>query len=254
MAYTTKTNRRITILAGALCALVAIACSSQAVAGDLDGDPAALPGWTGSIQIPSGQPPLRVDVDYAVYAPGTLGNSAYFDLSDVPDAASEYVYAYQIFNDIGGTIALHSFSVGLSDPFFISPPFNTLNDGPDDEAPSNDGWVSLGGSFRDPSHSAISPNDIDRDPNAESIVWEFNSSIGLDDGEVSSYLVFTSTGAPEWDFGSISGGGMGGDGLVPSPTAHMPEPSTLFLGVIASSGLLVRRRISKNDSSYKNRL
>ena len=251
MAYTKENLLLGSKAALAACAVMLLACLGQAYAvGPLVGDPAAYNdgsgpnggAWSGTQTIPTTLNTLQVDVDFAVYAPGTLGNSSLFSAGDVPASATEFVYVYQVRNTAGGTSALATLTVGLGDLFFhpLIPPGG--NDGFDEELPSNDGWVTGFGDV-DPAFSVITPNDIDRDPLAQGILWDFNGGLGLPVGQSSSMLVFTATGGPEWDLASIAGGGGSvATGILPSPTQHMPEPSTLVLGLLASLGMLRRQK------------
>ena len=62
---------------------------------------------------------LLVNVDYCVYAPGQFSLS--FPAWDDPTDGTQYVYAYQIFNDVDRSYPSKApvvrFSVGLNGPF-----------------------------------------------------------------------------------------------------------------------------------------
>src|SRR5262245_8466311 len=99
--------------------VVLASLASTAVAGALTSDPNAIPGWQGSIVMTgtNGSALLKTNVDYAVYAPGQFGTSvamgynAHTPLD--PSSGTQYVYAYEIFNNAGGNVAVTTLSVDI---------------------------------------------------------------------------------------------------------------------------------------------
>ena len=70
--------------------------------GVIDVDPAAL--ISGSEAFATSH--WIADIDYAVYAPNTYPGAHV-------DKATNYIYAYQVFNHVGSTVTLSALSVGL---------------------------------------------------------------------------------------------------------------------------------------------
>ena len=209
-------------------AISAILLLAGASSASLNGDPNAYDdgstNWTGLVEFRAVAFSMflewAADIEYCVYAPGD------FELSfpgEDPSAGLEYVYAYQIFNDLdpyptdpppwnGDKGHINAFSVGI-------------NDG--DEQADNDGFVA--DVNVDPSSHEVRPS---------SVFWGFAGASQLDYGEVSDVLIFTSPFAPEWDNATASGVFPDTEQL-PSPT---PEPATLGLLVLAVVALATRRR------------
>lgn len=88
--------------------LMAFAGLSETRADLLASDPAAMPGWSGTLDADyaSGTDRLHVLIDHAVFAPGQYPG-------DATNKDTEFVYAYQAFNQTVSTVALTSLSVGL---------------------------------------------------------------------------------------------------------------------------------------------
>ncbi len=195
-----------------------------ASAGVLATDPAALPAWQGTqlFQQTVFTLNLKANVDFAVYSPGAFSGSAALGNPADPSGGNDYVYAYQVLNDQGGNVSVTQLSVG-----FLDLPPN--GDGVDDaEVPQNIGFVDgFASPDVDPS-SSFNPNN---NPNVlkQAADWAL---AGLDPStsDTSDVLFFTSPYGPEWDNGSILGGGLGATNALPSP---VPEPATFVLGLLA---------------------
>ena len=194
----------------------------------LNGDPNAYDdgstNWTGVVQFKAVAFNMflewAADIEYCVYAPGNFGLS--FPGQD-PSAGQEFVYAYQIFNNLdpyptspplwnGDKGHINAFSVGI-------------NDG--DEQAGNDGFVA----------------DVNVDPSSHSlsgssVFFGFAGASQLDYGEISDVLIFTSPFVPEWDNATASGVFPDTKSL-PSPA---PEPATMGLLIMGLAMLWTSKR------------
>jgi len=177
-------------------------------------DPWALAAWKGvmTFQAHRDDPDvtLDVDVEFAVFAPGAYENSG----TD-PSGGTEYVYAYQVFNDRAGDTPVSSFTVGLdpaSDP---------------DDIGSDSGSGTAGGTA--PSAKAFSGS-----PPSSAVWYFFNNTIDPPPAnEYSEVLIFTSPNAPRWTPSSLLDSGLSDTQDLPSP---VPEPATL--GLLAGGAAL----------------
>ena len=206
---------RTAVVLLACAGLVALPAAADVVR--LADDPAALSAWQGTS--PSdysyGGVRLRVDLDYAVYAPGSYGG-------EDPSGGSEYVYAYQVLNRVESTVAVSVLSIGLEDPALA----NNIDDDISSGAPGFPGGIGpdmcvVGGS---------------------SARWAFGWFGGSEIGpeEDSSVLIFTSPQGPRWNSSTVVDGGLPVPaGNLPSP---VPEPATLSLLALGAVGALIRRR------------
>jgi len=195
---------------------VLLALSGTAAASPLVSDLNAMPLWQGTQQFnaTSGVRTLQVDVEYAVYAPGNYG------LSADPSGGTEFVYAYQVFNDLLGNAPVSSFSVGLD------PTANVASIGSDAGSGTTPGGTA-------PSMSAFS------DSPPTSAVWYFFSNTIGPPLEYSTVLLFTSPYGPQWAPATVMNGGLGNTRDLPSPT---PEPATMAFLALGGLGVLLRRK------------
>jgi hypothetical protein len=213
---------RFTFLGMALVGLVAGAAS----AGLLLDDPRGLIGWKGTVRFeaPSN---LFVDVEYNVYAPGPDFETScdeLFGAGEDPSNGKQYVYAYQILNNVNPNPDpvkdyVTSFSVGLPDG---------------DEQPANIGSVAVTGGTN-PALKYFSP----AAPAVPSTAtWKFIPSMKYPG--FSNILIYTSPYGPELDNATVGGYSFDTHSM-PSPT---PEPATLALmaGGLAAVWTLRRRR------------
>lgn len=224
----------------AVCALAATLLLAGGSLASLNGDLHAyndgVTNWTGIVRYQGLVFPgsaferldWAADVEYCVYAPGDFQLS--FPGQD-PSLGTEYVYAYQIFNDLdpypttptwwdGAHGHLNAFSVAI--------------DG--DEQAHNDHH------FNDPAQVPPPPQ---VDPSSHTIVgtsafFGFADASQLDYGEVSEILIFTSPFTPEEDDAGLSGV-RGESHLLPSPS-NVPEPATLGLLLLGSALIFSARR------------
>jgi hypothetical protein len=219
--------------------LAAVALSiGSASAGILAGDPNAF--LKGAKLFSGGNPlgqTLISSVDYGVYAPGMFGTSAALGLPAAfdPSGGTEFVYAYQIFNDVGGQLRTATLSIELipgviSNLAFVSHAPGTPAGG---LAPSNWDFIPI----------AVNP--------PANVKWSFLSPNLLNTGLKSDILLFTSPLGPTFRNASLTGGSgsiappvIGPFVTLPSPT---PEPSTLVLAASAvgllAAGYLRRRKV-----------
>ena len=203
----------ILLSAGLLLALVA-----PSAAGPLNGDGNAIAGFSGSQHFSGGFPGFgfEADVDYAVFEPGD------FELSypgEDPSAGSEYVYAYQIFNQGPNSIALLSvgMSGGAGEATFL--------------AEFGAGQPPRDMHFAEPA------------PPYTSALFDFlipAPATPVAAGGNSTILLMTSEHAPHFDNSTVRDTfSLAGSGPLPSP-ASIPEPGTIYLLAIGAVLLLVR--------------
>ncbi len=198
--------------------VVIFACTSAAMGSLLPSDSNAMPGWKGDqnfyFQLGGGHPnTLDVNVDYAVYAPGKFDST--FGTAD-PSNGTQYVYAYQFFDVLPGTVGVTAFSVG-QEPGALSQDIGSVL------APDNSGGTPY-------SNAAFNPGG-----NPTSAIWSF-SSPNVPVGGNSSVLIYTSPYGPGMQSSSVQGAAaLIASASLPSP---VPEPATGALLAIAATFLL----------------
>jgi hypothetical protein len=204
--------------------------TSAAAAGPLTSDPNAIPGWQGSITMTgtNGSALLKADVDYAVYAPGQFGTSAamgYPGHTPVdPSSGTEYVYAYEIFNNVGGNVSVTTLSIDIHWEIGM---FGT--------AITDDDLTPQGGN--DPSAASF----VLLSGHQENTRWTWLSG-GLPLAQNSSILLFTSPFGPQMRNAAMTGGsGTNDQILTPRLPSPVPEPGTLALAILGGLGLMAAR-------------
>jgi hypothetical protein len=200
---------------------VLVCVCANALPVPLLGDPAAIPGWTNTTQfnLTNGTSILNVTVEYAVFAAGSYTGN---DIS----GGNDFIYAYQIFNNGTGsslpasTVAVDFFSVGIS-------------------MGSSMGTVGIDAGYGTP--SGVNPMAFNF-PQSAGYIFPLPLS-ALNQGQHSMVLLFSSVHAPMAGFGTISGGGLSGMGMLPAPSL-VPEPATMAL-LIPAILVLRKKRNSK---------
>ena len=197
--------------------VITLLLAGSALATPIASDLNAIPAWQGTQRFQAYDAGLGatidVDVEYAVYQAGD-----YEDSGTDPSGGTEYVYAYQIFNDLAGDVLVSSFSVGLdsaADP---------------DDIGSDAGSGTAGGTA--PSASAFSGS-----PPTSAVWYFFNDTIDPP-GEYSEVLIFTSPNGPQWAPATVMDSGLSDIQNLPSP---IPEPATLALMGLGGAFALIRR-------------
>ena len=195
-----------------------LALAATSVAGPLAVDGNALAGWSGTQHYSGGSPGFgfEADVDFAVFAPGD------FELSypaEDPSSGSEYVYAYQIFNQGPNSIGLLSvgMSGGIGEATFL--------------AEFGAGQSPRDMHFAEPTEPYTSA------------LFDFlipSPAAPVAAGGNSTILLMTSVHSPHFDNSTVLDMfSLAGSGPLPSP-ASIPEPGTIYLLAIGAVLLLVR--------------
>ena len=195
----------------AITLLTVLSATSTATAGVLDGHPGAFfdgsTTWSGSTPFANGAG-VSGTIEWAVFDAGAF---AFGGLGYTP-APGHLTYAYQVFST--GSDAVTSFALSLAGPA------NTI------------------GSFSLTGGEPVTGAALVGGTKAE---WTF---AGLDAGEASDGLAFSSTHEPQELFGFTLGGGRFAIAMgLPSPsTTGVPEPTTLSLLVVGGCLWLRRKR------------
>jgi len=194
-------------------ALFIVIISSQAWTATIElmNDPAAMISGSQLFEATDGVEILRVEVQYAVYGIGDYpGND--------PSNGTEYVYAYQIFNDVDTqSSSVSSFTVGIPAENECRPAV-----------------VGYDRDYMDPEDEAVAPTlfAITED----SAAWTFLYDTVAAPDEYSKVLLFASPCPPGGGTASVQDGGLSDFESVPVPI--IPEPTTiLWLGLVQ---LLIR--------------
>jgi len=208
-----RVTKSATRLGGVL--LVFLFTAGSAMGGILQSDPNGMAGWQGVQPFRSLMNILSVNIEYCVYETGTDFAASWG--VDPTGGSGDYVYAYQIFNDLDPHPSplmqgsLSSFSVKIDGNEQI-------------------GVVSaLGG-------SGVSPSSASQ--TATVVVWDFLNPT-LNYPSVSDVLYFTSPFGPEAAFGAVSGSGLADQQPLPSAA---PEPATIGMLALGAFFICGRRR------------
>ena len=214
-----------TIMGTTGCAMVAVLLAAGAATAGIGTDLNGMPGWHEEIRLAGPMPGffevLAIDVEYCVYAPGQFEIS--FPGLD-PTDGTDYIYAYQIYNDLDP----HPSAGTGEDPDYVS----RFSVGLDtDELADNGSYLSGTG---------IAPDDVDvLTPASTQAGWNF--TLGqMAYPSVSAILLFSSPYGPELDRTTVSGW-QTASGWLPSP---VPEPATLTLMAVGAAWLSQRKRRS----------
>jgi len=210
-------------LCGAVALTAFAACFANA--GPLPTDAAAIPAAQGSAIFSgtTGAATLTAKVEYAVYAPGMFSTSAALAFPPDPSGGSDYVYAFEIFNDQGGNARVLNLSVDLApdqNPTIVTHNPSTPEAG---LAPNLSQMIPVVGNPK------------------TNVKWSWTTSL-FNVGLHSDILLMTSPFAPHFVLSSMQGGSTTlASASLPSP---IPEPGTLVLLGTGLAGLLAvaRRR------------
>lgn len=181
----------------AVCLVALLSLSRCSLAGPLANDPAALAQFRGTAHFNANNV-LKVDLDYAVFPPGTYpnDNSSGHD----PSGGIEYVYAFQAFN-VSATRTLTTIGITLT---------------------KCSGTHHLMLDPLHPTQNGSAPSDLLILP--DSITIDF-LEIQLAPGSHSPVILFTSWNPPSWVLSAAQDGGLADQKLVPSPLPGAGIPS-----------------------------
>jgi hypothetical protein len=220
---------------------------SQAVAGPLattnralnDGFGPDAGRWHGTVLVAGAAfgDTLTAEVDWAAFARPFDGSTGKFQqfLNDEgiaqadPSAPGEVVYVYQIASVTAVSPGIDTLTVGI--------------DAADGRVAGSTAFVPAGGSSeQSPTSSA---------DNTTSMAWFF-AGTELQVGDTSSFLVYRSPFAPEFDFLQVNSGlaGPGVSPLVASPSDRLfqfdiPEPASLVMAMVCSAAVANGRRLRR---------
>jgi len=183
----------------------------------------ALSGWSGTTTFSSAGK-LFVDVEYAVYAPGSF--DANFPGKD-PSDNNQYVYAYQLINNATSTDNIQKITLGLDS---LALPAN-ISEIDDPNLPS--------GTVSNPSFTGSPPG---------SAAWTYTTDVNVQPGGKSKILIFTSPNGPKLASSTMRGFAVGVIGNVPGGLpSPVPEPAAL-LGLVTVGCVFVLVRQFRRKS------
>jgi hypothetical protein len=205
-----------------VCVSVFAACADT----PLYNDPAAMTGFTGMASFDISQPDsyMKVDVEYAVYAPGTYPGHDLTDPNHGLTDDSQYIYAYQVFNN-KSNVAVDFFSVGI------------ISGASADLIYTDDTYGCSPGTGEEPSFLYMF---------AQSAGFIFADQ-GLNPRKRSDVLIFSSIHSPTMGVGTVSGGGLSNMGDLPTPSI-IPEPATILM---IGPGLLILINRKRHSAASK---
>jgi len=220
--------RRTTGNVGCIVALLLLASGSAMGEGaNLATDPNGYNGWKDQITVTGPVPGyyeiLAVNIEFCIYQPGQFELS--FPGQD-PSGGVEWVYAYQVFNNIDPHPAE---SIGY-DPDYVS----RISIGLDPDTGAQ-------GCYAVPD-TGIQPDGLDvLDSTSTQAGWDFTEmqmAYSVDPPAISAVLFFTSPYGPGLKSVTVSGW-QPGTGELPSPC--VPEPTTAAI-LLAGLGLWIRKK------------
>ncbi len=215
-------------------ALIPVLMLPTSVRGGLiAGDTNAMDTWHSTLTFTGSSDPeyppvyyLYANIDYAVYVPGQFNLS--FSGQD-PSSGTQYVYAYQLFNDphvpASTDTGILKFTVGVhSDELTADVRIGQVDDPTTtSDKTSTPAWAGS--------------------PIATSATWKFSGSNQIALNYRSKILIFTSEYGPRWDSANLFGvkGSTAPENqyIMPSP---IPEPAIpLILAIAGGLFLLIRK-------------
>jgi hypothetical protein len=171
-------------------------------------------------------------VDFAVYDTSGSSGDEWAGAGFTAPGDGQYIYAYQIFNDVGSAAAIEFFSIMGVDNHVLDGIFTMNTQNPWENYPLITEGVAPTNSF---------PNTNLEETRA---TWEFAGGILIAD-EYSWFLVFSST--HNWTVGRYDINPLNNDATGPVPN---PEPCTLALLGLGSAIFLAKRKNSVVKMAY----
>lgn len=225
--------------------LVILPCVNAGLLNSAINDQAQIKGSTSYSYSGSGKT-LSGTIDYAVYDRQSTAYSDAFSGALTSQNAGRYIYAYQVFNNVGANnVAVDYLAFGIIDAKVYEI--------------TTDGDASMQDSFMNYFTSADGPKSSSTTAKEDCYAAAYNFAGTLGAGETSYFLIFTSDNA--WGFvsgdpgaGSGSGSGStapagsyvtvagGGLGTNSNFDLNVPEPATV--AILGFAGLLGLRRRS----------
>ena len=177
---------------------------------------------------------MIANVEYAVFAPGTLPAGIGAD----PSGGDHFVYVYQLFNDLG--TGANKGILNLTVGFDSDAPYNPGQ-------PSNLGSINVAGG-QDTTSARYIP--VSGSPKT-SVLWDWSpGSLMPGPGKWSDYLIFTSPFRPEFTNGAMQGqNSLVQSKPLPSP---IPEPGAFTLGCLGAAALALVHAAKRRKSLIHN--